>query len=68
MTPTVRQLQPKTIHVMTRKRTFEAVSNDDLMNIIDDLMSARHTGPIHIQMSQGGIRTVSVEDHATVAS
>lgn len=58
--------QPKTTHVMTRQRRFEAVTNANLVSIIEDLISEKHTGPVRIEMAQGGIRCISVEDHVTL--
>ncbi len=56
----------KTTQVLTRKRTFEANSRQKLIDVIDELIDSNHSGPIRIEMAQGGIRNVVVEDHYTL--
>jgi hypothetical protein len=56
-----------TTRTVTRKRTFEAKTTEDLKHVVDKLCQENHTGPVRIEMSQGGIRTVIAEDHATLA-
>lgn len=58
--------EPKTTRLIVRRRTFEARTVDELKNVLDKLCTDKHTGPIRIEMAQGGIRTVSVEDQSSL--
>lgn len=58
--------EPKTTRVLLRRRTFEAKGVEELKTLLEKLCSDKHTGPIRIEMAQGGIRTVSVEDQSTL--
>ena len=57
-----------TTRTITRKRTFEAKTSDDVKHVVDKLCHENHTGPVRIEMSQGGLRAVIAEDHATLST
>lgn len=65
MTPTI-LVQKSVTRTVTRKQTFEVRNIDGIMAVLERLMSERHTGPVTIHVSQGGVLGVSAEDKATL--
>ena len=51
---------------LVRKRTFGVRTVEDVRDILGILVKERHTGPVTVNMSQGGIRSVAAEDHASL--
>lgn len=66
MTPTA--IEPKlTCRFVLRKRTFEVRTADEVKRILDALHAERYTGPVMIDMAQGGVRNVTAEDRAALS-
>lgn len=65
MTPTL-LIQKSVTRVVIRKQTFEVRSLEGIMAVLEHLLSERHTGPVTIHVSQGGVVGVSAEDKAAL--
>ena len=58
-------IQPKaTWRGVVRKRTFEVHSFHDMMAVFQKLADERYTGPVTVDVAQGGIRGICAEDRA----
>jgi len=61
MTP----IEPKAVaRVLVRRRTFAANNSTDVAALIDVLHEERYTGPVTVNMAQGGVRDANAEDKA----
>lgn len=61
--------QPKSVtRTVVRKQHFEAHNTTDVAAVVDRLLSERHTGPLTVYLSQGGVRGISAEDKADLPS
>jgi hypothetical protein len=47
---------------VVRQRSFTARDLQDVRAILEQLAKERHTGPVRINMAQGGIRSMDAED------
>lgn len=62
-------IQPKAIsRFVLRKRTFEARTMDEVKTILESLHAEKYTGPVVIDMSQGGVRSMTAEDRAALSA
>jgi len=62
-------IQPKLIaRFVLRKRTFEAHSSEEIKAILDALRAEKYTGPVVIDMAQGGVRSMTAEDRAILST
>ena len=61
-------VEPKLIaRFVLRKRTFEARTMDEVKCILESLHVERYTGPVVIDMAQGGVRNISAEDRSPLS-
>ena len=51
---------------VVRERVFNANSVEDVVHVITEMSAVRHTGPVVINMGQGSVRSIHVEDAALV--
>lgn len=65
MTPTI-LVQKAITRSIVRKQTFQVRNMEGVLAVLECLMSERHTGPITIFVSQGGVLGISAEDKATL--
>ena len=62
-------IQPKaTARFVLRKRTFEAHTMDEVRQILEALHAEKYSGPVMIEMSQGGVRSMTAEDRASLSA
>jgi hypothetical protein len=60
-------IEPKVVsRFVLRKRTFEARTMDDVKRILEALRAEKYTGPVVIDMAQGGVHGMSAEDRAAL--
>ena len=55
-----------TVTSVTRKRVYAISNIEEVMTVIMQLSSTRHTGLIQVNMGQGAIRNLVAEDYANV--
>ena len=59
-------VEVKVTRTVSRKRAYALRTADDVRDLLALLMLEKHTGPVRIEMAQGGIRMVCVEDQAVL--
>lgn len=57
-------LVTKVVQTVIRKRTYQVKDRSDLITVMDQLLTERHTGTATIHLSQGGVQGMCAEDKA----